>query len=119
MVSPKREGFGPIVRDDDRRECQLGQQCSQFSTQARACRRIQGREGFIEQQQLRSSAHRARKRDPLLLSTGQLRGLACLKSVTVATTQPFHGHASCRAAVGRSLNPYSMLPVTVCVGKSA
>ena len=26
---------------------------------------------------------------------------------------------SCRAADGRSLNPYAMLPATVCVGKSA
>ena len=97
---------------------QLHQQGSQFSSQATACRRIQSRQGFIEQQELRPSGDRTRKRHTLLLPTRQLRRLGLLEPLKLQQVDQF-ADTLLLASAGSSLNPYSMLPATVCVGKSA
>ena len=59
------------MRDDNRGRGDLALQFAHIPAQARAKRRIERREGFVEQDHVGSSHERARQRHPLLLAARQ------------------------------------------------
>lgn len=72
----KRHRFIGVMRDDDRGDVPVLQHTAQIGAQPAPERRINAGEGFVEQESRWPAREGARKRDPLLLPAGKLRGTA-------------------------------------------
>jgi hypothetical protein len=71
-VFAQRFRVGGVVRDDQQLQIEPRLQRRQFAAHAYAQGRIQGRERFVEQQNIRLCGERSRQGDALLLTAGNL-----------------------------------------------
>ena len=71
-----RERLALVVRDEDERDPELGLERLELDLEVLAQLRVERAERLVEQQHARPQHERARERDTLLLSAGQLVGLA-------------------------------------------
>ena len=85
-----RERLFLVVRHVDEGDADVALQCGELVLERLAQLRVEGTERFVEQQHRRFEHQRAGKRDPLLLPTGELRGLAL--------RQPLEAHERDRVA---------------------
>ena len=82
-------GLGLIVRHVDRGDAQRAQQAIQFAAQPVAQRGIERGQRLIEQQDARPDRNRARQRDALALTAGELVDAAVLKPGDIGQRHQF------------------------------
>ena len=75
-----RERFLLVVRDEDERDAEVGLDRLQLDLQVLAQPRVERSERLVEQEHARHQDERAGERDPLLLTAGELLGLALARS---------------------------------------
>src|SRR5258708_27548158 len=77
----KLHGLGLIVRHINRGDAERAQQAIEFATQTIAERGVERGQRIVEQQDARTNRYRARQRNPLTLTAGELIDATVLQPV--------------------------------------
>ena len=101
------QGLVPVVRDEQRRRIERGEELRQFVEQARVGAFVEPRERLIEQHERRPQAQRTREADPSSFAAGQMIGAPVEQ---VRDAEQLGGFLDARAPSPLSSTPRSRSP---------
>ena len=113
------ERLDPVVRDDDGRDAEPQEEGAQLAAELLAGRRVEGREGLVEEEEPGRGGDGAGEGDPLPLAARELRGTPAAEAVELQQGERLRRPARPARRVRAPCRPKATFSCAVRCGKRA